>query len=351
MIWARQLPDPIGGGTAWQVLYRSSAENGDPVAVSGLVVVPPGPPPAAGRRLVALAHSTTGLADACAPSRAMADPGSAAGQEVAAVASGAMAQDWVLAATDYRGLGTPGTHPYLVGQLAGRDVLDLARAARQLPGSGVYPSSPVAVLGHSQGGGAAVFAAELAPAYAPDLRLVGAVVGAPATELGRRVTRWPPARGQDTGFAMMTVAGFHTAYPGLDLGSVLSARGRAALPAVESGCVGEVLAAFGDDDPSQLFAPDGPDRGWQAALEANVAGRQPTGVPVYIFHGDADTVVPAAWSADYQARACTLGMNVTRVLYPGLDHGSVLLAALPPAFRWLSDRLDGQPAPPGCPGG
>ncbi|MEZ5411582.1 MAG: lipase family protein [Acidimicrobiales bacterium] len=351
VIWARPLPNPIGGGTAWQVLYRSSAENGDPVAVSGLVVVPPGPPPAGGRRLVALAHSTTGLADACAPSRAVAAPGSTGGQEVAAVASGAMAQGWVLAATDYRGLGTPGTHPYLVGQLAGRDVLDLARAASELPDSAVDDSSPVAVLGHSQGGGASIFAAELAPTYAPELRLVGAVAGAPVTELGRRVTRWPPAPGQDTGFALMTVAGFHAAYPELDLGSVLSEEGRAALPTVEDGCVGEVLTAFGDDDPTQLFTPDGPDRNWQAALEANVAGRQPTGVPVYVFHGDADAVVPAAWSADYQARACAAGVDVTRVLYPGLDHGSVLLSALPPAFGWLSARLDGRPTPPGCPGG
>jgi len=351
VIWARPLPDRIGGGTAWQVLYRSSAENGDPVGVSGLVVVPPGPPPPAGRRVVALAHSTTGLADACAPSRALATPGTAGGQEVAAVASGVLAQGWVLAATDYRGLGTPGTHPYLVGQLAGRDVLDVARAARQLPGTGVDASSAVAVLGHSQGGGAATFAAELAPAYAPELRLVGAVAGAPATELGRRVTRWPPAAGQDTGFAMMTVAGFRAAYPDLDPGSVLSGQGVASLPAVEDGCVAEVLAAFGREDPAALFNADGPDGEWQAALEANVAGSQPTGVPVYVFHGDADPVVPAAWSADYQARACAAGADVTRVVYPGLDHGSVLFAALRPAFDWLSARLDGQPAPPGCPGG
>lgn len=351
MIWARPLPNQIGGGTAWQVLYRSLAENGDPVAVSGLVVVPPGPPPAAGRHVVALAHSTTGLADACAPSRAVASPGSAGGQEVAAVASGALAQGWVLAATDYRGLGTPGTHPYLVGQLAGRDVLDLARAARQLPDAGVDPSSAVAALGHSQGGGAATFAAELAPTYAPELRVVGAVAGAPTTELGRRVTRWPPATGQDAGFAMMTVAGFHAAHPELDLGSVLTEQGMASLAAVEDGCVGEVLAAFGRDDPGQLFTTDGPDSDWQWALEASVAGRQPTDVPIYVFHGDADAVVPADWSADYQARACATGANVTRVVYPGLDHGSVLFAALRPAFDWLSARLDGQPAPPGCPSG
>jgi hypothetical protein len=37
--------------------------------------------------------------------------------------------------TDYEGLGTPGTHPYLNGPSEGRRVLDMVRAARRLDGS------------------------------------------------------------------------------------------------------------------------------------------------------------------------------------------------------------------------
>ena len=348
LIWARTVPGTVVGGTMWLVLYRSLSEDGEPAAVSGVVVVPTGAPPAAPRPVAAVAHSTVGLADQCAPSRVLADGG---GGEVGLFAAAAMAQGWVLAATDYRGLGTPGPHPYLVGQRAGRDVLDIVRAASYLPDTGADPSSPVILVGHSQGGGAAVFAAELAPTYAPELRVVGAVVGAPTTELARRASSWPPARGQDTGFAMMAVAGFHAAYPQLDEASVLTGPGQAALGALETGCVADVLAAFADDDPAQLFSSTGPDRAWRAALDANVAGGGPTGVPIYVFHGGADTVVPVGWSADYQARACAAGSNVTRVVYPDLDHGSVLQSALGPAFAWLSGRLSGQPAPAGCPGG
>ena len=36
----------------------------------------------------------------------------------------------VVAATDYPGLGTPGTHPYLVGDSEARAVIDFVRAAR-----------------------------------------------------------------------------------------------------------------------------------------------------------------------------------------------------------------------------
>lgn len=348
LIWARTVPGTVVGGTTWLVLYRSLSEDGVAAAVSGVVVVPTGAPPATPRPVVAVAHSTVGLADQCAPSRVLAGGG---GGEVGGFAAAAMAQGWVLAATDYRGLGTPGPHPYLVGQRAGRDVLDIVRAVGHLPDTGADASSPVILVGHSQGGGASVFAAELAPAYAPELHVVGAVAGAPTTELGRRASSWPPARGQDTGFAMMAVAGFHGAYPQLDEASVLTGPGQAALPSVEEGCVGDVLAAFADDDPTALFSPTGPDAGWRAALDANVAGRAPTGVPVYVFHGGADTVVPVGWSADYQARACATGSNVTRVVYPDLDHGSVLASALGPAFAWLTGRLAGQPAPPGCPAG
>ncbi len=347
LIWARPVPGAVAGGTTWLVLYRSTTEDGEATAVSGVVAVPTGPAPATPRPVLAVAHSTVGLADGCAPSRVLAAGG---GGEVGGFAAAAMAQGWVLAATDYRGLGTPGPHPYLVGQRAGRDVLDIVRAVGHLPDTGADPSSSVLLVGHSQGGGASVFAAELAPGYAPELNVVGAVAGAPITEVARRASSWPPAPGQDTGFAMMAIAGFLGAYPGLDVASVLTAGGQAALPSVERGCVGDVLAAFAADDPAQLFALNGPDPAWRAALEANVAGQHATGVPLYVFHGAADAVVPAAWSADYQARACAAGSDVTRIVYPDLDHGSVVPAALGPAFAWLAARLAGQPPAPGCPG-
>jgi hypothetical protein len=40
---------------------------------------------------------------------------------------------YIVAATDYPGLGTPQTHPYLVGVSERRAVLNLARAAREPP--------------------------------------------------------------------------------------------------------------------------------------------------------------------------------------------------------------------------
>ena len=89
---------------------------------------------------------------------------------------------YIVAATDYPGLGTPGPHPYLVGASEGRAVLDSLRAARELPGAAA--SSRVGIWGHSQGGQAALYAASLAKEYAPELELAGVAVAAPATDLG-----------------------------------------------------------------------------------------------------------------------------------------------------------------------
>src|SRR4029453_674633 len=87
----------------------------------------------------------------------------------------------VLVATDYEGLGTPGVPTSTVVLAEGRAVLDSIRAVAGLPNVGQL--GDVMLAGHSQGGRAALFAAEIAPEYAPELRLVGALALAPGVEL------------------------------------------------------------------------------------------------------------------------------------------------------------------------
>ena len=106
-----------------------------------------------------------------------------------------LAQGYVVVATDYPGLGTPGIHPYLIGISEARAVLDSVRAARALPNTGA--SNRFAVWGHSQGGHAALYTGELAASYAPELKLVGIAAAAPATylvELFDADKRTQPAR-------------------------------------------------------------------------------------------------------------------------------------------------------------
>ena len=93
---------------------------------------------------------------------------------------------YAIAATDYPGLGTPGPHPYLVGDSEARAVIDSVRAARSFPG--LENSTRYAVWGHSQGGQAALFTGMIAKSYAPELQLVGVAAAAPATDLATLMT-------------------------------------------------------------------------------------------------------------------------------------------------------------------
>ncbi|MDI3409445.1 lipase family protein [Streptomyces cavernicola] len=87
--------------------------------------------------------------------------------------------------TGYQGLGTPRVHTYMDREAQGRAVLDSVRAAQCLESAGLPDAGPVALYGYSQGGGASASAAELAPSYAPELKVKGAVVGAPPADLKR----------------------------------------------------------------------------------------------------------------------------------------------------------------------
>jgi hypothetical protein len=71
----------------------------------------------------------------------------------------------------------PVTKTYNVGIAEGRAVLDALRAATRVPGAGLQPSAPMAIEGYSQGGGAADWAAQLHPTYAPELHLAGVAGG------------------------------------------------------------------------------------------------------------------------------------------------------------------------------
>jgi len=100
------------GARAYRVLYRSTGLNDEPIAVSGAIIFPDGPAPAQGRDVVAWAHPTTGVAEQCAPTRLPDLSGNIAGLDEM------LEHGYVVAATDYPGLGSMGTHPYLIGHIS-----------------------------------------------------------------------------------------------------------------------------------------------------------------------------------------------------------------------------------------
>lgn len=337
---------PTAAGRVFALLYRSTAADGSPTAVSAAAFVPAAAPSAAApREVLAWAHGTTGLGDACSESGALIS-GSAPELAFVNIITGS---DRVVVATDYEGLGTPGPHPYLVNQVAGRNVLDSIRAIVQLPASGVTSASSAVVWGHSQGGGAAAFTAELQPTYAPDVKLVGAAVGAPAADFGVFANAAAPGAGTDFGFVVMALAGFGAAYPDVKLDTLLTPEGQQVARDIGDQCSDAILNRLNATKATDLLTPAvTTDPALAARLKENSAGYQKTPVPILLYHGDDDLVVPPVASTNIRGRYCAEGVNAELKTYPGTDHVSVLLPAFVDITTWLDARLAGTPAPNAC---
>lgn len=316
-----------GGVDARRIRYASVDVRGDASEVTGLVALPAGEAPAGGWPVVAVAHATTGVADDCAPSRdpRLADVGA---QLVALAALG-----YVAVATDYEGLGTDGPHPYLHGGSAARAVADSVRAARDLvPDAG----SRWAVIGHSQGGHAALFTAQDARAVAPELELVGAVAVAPVTDLAGLLTR--PGIGRAL-LAPLVAVGVVAANPDAEAADVVAPSAVDVVEAAAAGCSAE-------RDGEAILRTDAPlVAGY---LEANTPGQAPASAPVLVLQGGRDPLTTPAATRAAVERLCAQGGVVALREYPRADHATVVAAGAADAARWLADRFAGVPAPSTC---
>jgi hypothetical protein len=352
-IWAERVAAPEGA-IAWRVLYHSRSIRDEDVAVSGLVVAPDREPPPGGFPVIAYAHGTTGLADACAPSR-LAEPIDAlTGTGAAARGDLPLPPFWdagyVVAATDYEGLGTPGPHPYLVGGSEGRSVLDSVRAARLLPDA--HAGEGAVVVGISQGGHAALFTGELADDYAPDAGLRGVVALAPGAELAQAallLTGDPSV----VGFGVAIGHGFAAAHPELRLEDVLTPRALAALDVIETGCINDILDTYAGPADETLRLERLMQPPWPALLDENTPGRVPTPVPIFVGQGEADPLVVPELTDALVARLCAIGDDVTYRRYAGESHSGVVEASRDDVLEWVGNVVAGRPvgtAGGACPG-
>lgn len=324
------------GARAWRIAYHSTGLDGQDVVVTGMVVRPDREPPPGGFPVVAWAHATVGTADRCAPSLA--------GPQTVTYLDRFLAEGWVVAATDYEGLGTTAPHPYLVGESEGRSVLDIVRAAQELPGSGTSGDAPVALWGFSQGGHAALFAAELAPAYAPELRVAGVAVAAPVSDVASFATR-ALSRPDQFGVFVSIANGFHHVYRELRIGDVLTPEAVADLALLEQLCIDRVIGAFTRPVDEVRRADPSEVPGWSARLAQNRAGDRPLLVPALVVQGTEDPIVDPATAEALAARYCAQGGVVDLRMRPGEGHNVDAEADL---FAWLGDRLALAPPPSTC---
>lgn len=339
--------EPLGvsvpGATAHRILYVSELPDGTPAASGGMLFIPDSPAPAEGRPVVAWAHGTLGMGEACVPSRS-ANPL----QDTDHWLDQMMALGWVVVSTDYVGLGTPGPSLYLVAQSEVRDIVNAVRAARSVPEAAA--GTRYATWGHSQGGHSSVWTGHLGQQYAPELELVGVSAAAPALDLPAIMgAQWDTVAGWVIGPDV--IESWPHYYPELPVDAVLSSSGADASARLAAECIkqagleGLVRQTLGQDffsvDPLSVPA-------WQAAAADQTPPPLPASMPVFIAQGTADEVVLPWPTAIVQDAWCTAGSTIEVLWMGGIGHMAAATTAGPSAVEWIADRFAGRPAARSC---
>jgi alpha-beta hydrolase superfamily lysophospholipase len=346
IIRARPILSAPAGSVAWRVIYHSRDLAGADIPVAGIVVVPDVPAPEGGRTLVSWAHPTTGSAKDCGPSL---EPNPFLAIEGL---DGLLLAGYAVAATDYQGMSVAGASSYLLGVTEGNNVLDAARAARNLDGTQIGES--LLLWGHSQGGQASLFAAQQAVTYAPEFDLLGVAVAAPAADLTTLITDdiVDVSGVTITAYALPAMmAAYADQYSQQELEAILTPAGLSATPEMAAMCLltqtkeihaiaGPLVGGYVTSDPASTEP-------WQTILQENSAGGSPIGVPIYVGQGLADTLVIPTATTGFVATLCAAGESVQFDTFAGVTHGLAAFAALPTVLEFFDAAVRAK-APANC---
>ncbi|MDF1898711.1 alpha/beta hydrolase family protein [Mycolicibacterium smegmatis] len=331
-----------GAERAYRILYSTVDQHDSPAVSTAAVFVPRGQAPEGGWPVIAWAHGTVGLGDDCAPS---AQPRSARDNEYL---THWLDQGYAVVGSDYAGLGTPGLMSYLNSVATAHSVVDSVIAMHEMD----LPLSPEwAIVGQSQGGGAAVNSARWATEFSRGTGLDYRGVVATGTpfnvesivkQAGPDMALPPnlgPAANSYTGYIL---AGFREARPDIDVDSVLTPAGLDAVAKAETLCKPQLDAALAGMTPTDFFrAPLATLPGVDAALDAYM-GTPTSGYdrPIFLGVGMQDRDVPPNLTLQLDEALRANGQDVTLKVYPDEDHSGTVLASVPDSTPFLRAAFD-----------
>ena len=320
--------------------YKMKGISGNEVQATALVFTPRTAAPASGWPIVVWAHGTTGVADQCAPSRNVMN------DYIKGMISKFLAEGYVVVAPDYEGLGEPtGTelHPFLNLKSEGYSITDAVVATHNWLGNKV--SKKWVTVGHSQGGQAALGAAQYAARANLDYK--GTVAVAPASQLSLILNagqasvanstpdkQIPVYASLDT-FTALIAAGLRNQNPTLVYNQVFKTPTDQIAKNAESVCYDTLGRQFAGA-MGQYAAVNGSLKDYPRTTDTFMSlpvvksflekDSQPLQIqvktPIVIYQGGADTTVPQVATDALLGTAKALGTQVNYITSPTWDHGS-----------------------------
>ncbi|WP_369636394.1 lipase family protein [Nocardia sp. JMUB6875] len=329
------------GTEGWQIAFRSTNSQGQPILGMTTVLLPSGvknPP------LVSYQALINSLGAQCNPSRSLFN-----GELQDGV--GAMlpiGRGWAISLPDYLGPNVA----YGAAKLSGMVTLDSVKAVRKATELGLG-NSKVALAGYSGGGMATAWAAALQPEYAPDLKLDAVVAGGIPADLEQMALSLGFEPHPGFGLAFAAAMGLEREYPDrLPVSDQLNENGLWFREFTHDACRRFLLFHGAFRSAEQMAASksllDSPAA--HAVLRENSLRYFPgtPTAPTYIWQGRFDTLTffdPVAEVAD---RYCKAGVPLTFRPFDIAEHMTTAVAGFPDAWNYVESRFRGDPVAKSC---
>jgi len=342
-----QTQSLVGAGVNRRILYSSTDGLGgsDIVPVSGVLYLPPGDAPPDGWPLMAWTHGTVGIADRCAPSW----NGRQAQDEE--YLNRFLSEGYAIVASDYQGLGTRGTHPYLATRPEAYSNLDGIRAVQR---AGFPVSKRVALFGQSQGAGAAIATAAYSQAYAPEIDIVGVIATGPpyftpaAVKAIERI-RQPDKPDSLLGYSFLALTLVQLEQPEFRMHDYVSSLALPIAERVADSCYKDIKAQVHDAKLTYNEAFDkSPSDALTAAFGLMGYPRLDLSPPIFMGTGGKDRDTPPRMQAGLAMGLCKAGSRVLAEFYPELNHREVVLASTVDSMPFLKAAFEGHPIEGNC---
>jgi alpha-beta hydrolase superfamily lysophospholipase len=332
--------------TATQLLYRTTDMNGEAEVTVTTVIAPAERAPEGLTPVVSYQCAIDAVTSRCFPSYALRRwslaPGAIAQFEFLLIAA-VLAEGWAVSVPDHEGpRGTWGT-PYEPGYR----ILDGLRAALSSEELGLSEEAPIGLWGYSGGGLASAWAAEMSGSYAPELNIVGAVLGSPVADLGHAFRRLNGSF--YSGLPAMVVAALSHVYPELDriIQKHATDEGKAMLLRVENMTTAHaVLRLIGMDMGKLVDRPlneilDMPEV--KHVFDSIKLGTAVPTPPVLIVQAVHDRIVSVDDIDELTDIYKSGGASVTYHRDMFSEHMLLHPFSAPMTLRWLIDRFNGKP--------